>query len=203
MYLPDTSATAGTLQLAQALDAAIPGATSSGSWELARTLQVITGGVPLYLEHAMHAMLADADFLATLVQEERRAHLSSCVEALVRKKGGAYLAVRLAAEEHFTRHIAATAIAERSETERREAAAHLLDLALLKGRPLKLSEDDADHLDSALSDFMTAGGVVTLLEAAHVCGVHRQFDKEKGTVTFLMPPPVREGLRSFSRCCGS
>jgi hypothetical protein len=186
-----------TIPLSEALGAIFatgPGAEPGPGLarEVARRLHELTGGVPRFVEHALHALLTEPMIHAALFRGE---HSSSDLEKLLdldsffMKGSLPYGVVTMQASIHFAHAMNAINLMRDGEKARDEHVAGLLVLVLLQGKACPVSTDEIKLLQSGAQFSWDTGQVPFLLREAQYWGFHRDVDLTGETVKFPIPAP--------------
>lgn len=196
MSIPSDSTGDSTVSLAKALDelvSAVPGQQTlqqCGSWEIAQRLHNVTGGVPRFVQHALHALLVNRAVYSALFQRSGSEVICmALLDQLFGNGGAVYKAVTIAAEIHFSSIAAATA----SKEEREKRVMGLMQLVLLNGRVFQLSQMDVNRITRSIFS-LDRGPIAQLISHAQYWGIHRNLHSDKKQISFALPPAVVDGL---------
>jgi hypothetical protein len=184
-----------TIPLSTALDQLLPatGKGRAGSAHIAARVHELTGGVPRSVAEAMHALLSEPAVSTALFDQTSSAISRTQLNQLFRPHGDVYRAVKEAALRHFG--IIAAKLAEHEGIEATQNHfAGLLQMVLLRGRAIQLTEEDVRLLRAGDAGDQAPSQLQRLLREAQIWGIYSDLNERAKTLKFEISPPMVEGL---------
>lgn len=203
--IPSAVTSGATTTLSEAMNALLPGIVSEPDAVkllvpkrdryIAQRLYELTGGVPRFIQHALHGLLVDPVIHAALFVGNNSGYTDLHLDSLFRKGGALYSIVTKQASIHFGHAVGVTNLLEGGSKMRDEHVAGLLVLAFLQGQACHVEPEDLEHLLTGTQSIRNGKKLPFLFREALYWGFHRDLDQKDGKVKFPVPAAVLAGLK--------